>query len=413
MKMYYVANARMPSEKAHGIQLAKMCEAFIEQGVELTLVVPAVGRHFSEKHRMLRRTQHLSEKVLGTGEHPVLGRKVLANTLREYYGLRVKVPVARLPVLNVFPSASWGFTLRAFSFALSSFLYMLLKRLRHGRDGAVVYTIDLDQFSYFLLPFAGFHVFFEAHGGKRPSVLLRFFLRRVRGIITNSGGTRTALLRDFNLSEERVVVEPNGIDLAQFAAPPPLEEARRALGLPQEARVALYVGRFYEWKGLGILLEAARLLPHVAFWLVGGGVEKFYFVTGAREGDVPANIFCAGGVSPTEVPRWLAAADVLLVLGTQKNEYSWRETSPMKLFEYMAARRSIVASATPANREIVSDEEAMFYTPDDAVSLVHAVTCALGERDASFIRADKAFTKVAQWTWSERARRVLDFINAA
>ncbi|MDP3735680.1 MAG: glycosyltransferase family 4 protein [bacterium] len=377
-KIFYVANARMPSEKAHGIQLAKMCEAFIEQGVDLTLVVP---------------------RVSGGGH----------GSVRAYYGLRVDVPTVFLPVLNFFPSASWGFTLRAFSFAVSSFLYVLLKRLRYGRAGAFIYTIDLDQFSYFLLPLAGFPVFFEAHGGKWSSAFLRFFLRRVRGVITNSGGTKAALLRDFDLAEARVVVEPNGIDLAQFAALPTREEARRALGLPQEAEIALYVGRFYGWKGLSILIEAARLLPNVAFWLVGGGIEEFCGVAGVSMSDVPANISFVGGVSQSEVPRWLAAADVLLVLGTQHNEYSWRETSPMKLFEYMASRRPIVASATPANREIVSDDEAIFYTPDDADSLARAITRALGEREISTALTDRAFAKVARWTWSERARRVLDF----
>ena len=44
MKIYYVANARMPTEKAHGIQIAKMCEALIEAGAKVELIVPRRGR---------------------------------------------------------------------------------------------------------------------------------------------------------------------------------------------------------------------------------------------------------------------------------------------------------------------------------------------------------------------------------
>ncbi|HEV8666352.1 MAG TPA: hypothetical protein VN665_00695, partial [Candidatus Paceibacterota bacterium] len=64
MKIYYVANARMPTEKAHGIQIAKMCEAFIESGIDLTLVVPS--------------------------------RKTTPESVQEFYNLRTPVAVQRL-----------------------------------------------------------------------------------------------------------------------------------------------------------------------------------------------------------------------------------------------------------------------------------------------------------------------------
>ena len=68
MKMYYVANFYMPFGKAYGIQLAKMCEALIEEGVDLTLVVPSRGPQ---------------------------------GSLREFYGLRVDIPTIWLPTLDL------------------------------------------------------------------------------------------------------------------------------------------------------------------------------------------------------------------------------------------------------------------------------------------------------------------------
>jgi glycosyltransferase involved in cell wall biosynthesis len=83
----------------------------------------------------------------------------------------------------------------------------------------------------------------------------------------------------------------------------------------------------------------------------------------------------------------------------------------MKLFEYMASRRPIVASATPANREIVSEEEAVLYKSDDVTSLIGAIENVLGDPTAAAARAERAAARVAAWTWPKRARRVLDFID--
>lgn len=378
MRLYYIANARMPSEKAHGIQLAKMCEAMIERGVDLTLVLP--------RYRVRHKDQ----------------------TMRVAYGLRVDIPLTQLPTANFASRTGLGFNVHATTFAISSFLFVLMKRLRGER--AIVYALDMDQFSFFLLPLSGLPVFLEAHGAKRRNILTRYFFKRVRGVIANSGGTKDALMRAFHIPEGRVLVAPNGIDLTQFDSLPSQTDVRERLGLPRDARIALYVGRFYDWKGMDILVRAAEQSPEIKWYLVGGDDAAFYQATGIRT--LPENLFCVGGKPFADIPLWLAAADVLLVLGTRKNEYSWQETSPMKLFEYMAAGRPIVSSATPANQEIVSEAEAFLYEPDDAHSLVAAVRAGLTDREAARSKVSAASVKVTQWTWGARAARVQTFLHS-
>jgi len=117
VKVFYIANARMPTEKAHGIQLAKMCEAFLLKGVDLELVLPK--RHAS------------------------------APKLKDFYGLKVEIPVKKLPVLNL------GFIVSSLSFMCAYFFYLWARR----KESAVVYTIDMDNFSFLLMPFAAFHIF--------------------------------------------------------------------------------------------------------------------------------------------------------------------------------------------------------------------------------------------------------------
>jgi hypothetical protein len=95
MKIYYVANARMPNEKAHGIQLAQQCEAFIAQGIDLELVLPKQ-------------------------------KNATKDSIESFYSLEKKIPVRLLPVLN-FGHTGLAFNVRSLSFGISSFVYLLFK----------------------------------------------------------------------------------------------------------------------------------------------------------------------------------------------------------------------------------------------------------------------------------------------
>ena len=87
------------------------------------------------------------------------------------------------------------------------------------------------------------------------------------------------------------------------------------------------------------------------------------------------------------------------------------DLSPMKLFEYMAAKHPIVASATPANREIVSEQEAFLYEPDNTDALIAAVRQAIEGGETVRTKTAKASSKVIQWTWKERAKNVQAFLR--
>ncbi|TSC61733.1 MAG: group 1 glycosyl transferase [Parcubacteria group bacterium Gr01-1014_48] len=372
--MYYVANARMPNEKAHGIQLAKQCEAFIAQGVDLELIVPGQ-------------------------------KNEIKDSIEKYYTLAHVLSVKKMLVLN-FCSSRLAYNLRCLSFALSSFLY-LAWRIR--KRAGILYTIDLDQFSFFLLPLLRVPVFFEIHGSKKRNPFLVFFLKRVRGIVTNSRGVATKLQADFMIAKEKIITAPNGIDPALFPSRLSKQEARKELHIPSEKEIAVHTGQFYDWKGLGILAETALLCPEVLLYLVGGTEQAFKRVAGVK--NVPSNIIFVGHRPLHEIPVWIAAADIALVLGTKSNTYSYTETSPMKIFEFLACGCPMVVSGTLANREVVSDKEAFFYEPDDAYSLASAMKKALHEKDSSQ-KAAFGKEKAKEYTWAERTKKIMQFISS-
>ncbi len=225
MKYYYVANARMPNEKAHGIQIAKMCEAFIQEGVDLELVVPS--------------------------------RAVCDQSLMEYYGLRVDVPVTYLHVPHTYLWGKAGYIFASILFMLAYLAYLGGKRVRG--EQFMVYTIDMDSFSSAAIHLLGVPYVSEMHVGRPSHLASRFFFKHISRIIAITTGVKESLMRTFSLSESKFSIEPNGVDLDLFT-PTLQKDARRILGLPEQEKIALYVGRFYAWKGLDTLMAAAMIL---------------------------------------------------------------------------------------------------------------------------------------------------------
>lgn len=371
MKMYYIANARMPNEKAHGIQIAKMCEAFLEQGVDVTLVVPR--------------------------------RKTTPGSVRDFYHLRVDVPIIRLSSLNLYNFKRAGYFVSSLSFMLVSLCFLWWKKIKGEKF--VVYTVDLDNYSSSFLPLAQKQLYSEMHGSKPYTIEQRFLFRRVEGIIAINSLIVRELQERFSKTRARFIVEPNGIDLSVFY-PRDKAEARRRLGLPHDKKIALYAGRFFAWKGLEIMPQTARIDDTVLWYMVGGTKEEFEHLT---HESAPANMVFVGVQSHDQIPWWLAAADALVVLGTKRDIQSYRYTSPMKLFEYLLSGRPIVASKTPALEQIVSDREVFFYEPDDVHSLAQAVHAAAYAPHTDMV--ERARVKGQTFSWSDRAKRVAHFIQ--
>lgn len=375
-KIYYIVNARMPNEKAHGIQIAKMCEAFVETGYYLELIVPNRG----------------------TIKEP---------TMTEFYKLRAPIKTVKLPVINLYNNGQIGFFLSSLTFMCSYVVYLLWKRITAP---GIIYTVDMDTFSFFALPFLGMSVFTEMHTPKSKTIATRVFFHFVSGVIATNSLIQSNLVSTFKIPNRKFLIEPNGIDIKQFAVRASRDESRKKLGLPLDKKVALYVGRFYQWKGLDIIPKVSEELPHdVLVYIIGGTKEEFKKVVPSKL--ISENIIFVGSRNYTEIPDWLSAADMLLVLGTTKNQDSYQYTSPMKIFEYMAAERPIIASNTPAVREVLSEKEAVFYEPDNPHDLKNKILYVCFHTSKTQDMAEQARIKAKYFSWDNRVERIGNFIR--
>ncbi len=202
----------------------------------------------------------------------------------------------------------------------------------------------------------------------------------------------------------RIAVIPDGVRLepGNTAGPggPPAAGRRP---------VVAYAGHLYAWKGVDVLLEALAGVPE-ADGLIVGGHEREPDLARTREVverlAIAGRVTFTGRVDPPRVRELLAAAAVL-VLPNPESAISSRFTSPLKLFEYMAAGRPIVASDLPAIREVLTpDVHAVLVAPGNAAALAAGIRRVLSDPALGARLGSAAASAALDYTWDRRAERL-------
>jgi len=373
MKLLYVANSRIPTEKAHGIQIMKMCESFALNNMEVELVLP-------------KRINKIKEDAF------------------DYYGVKRNFKIKKLPCLDLIIFDKYighlGFWIEDITFNFFVLIYLLFKKTD------IIYTREK-----FSLPFVLFkkNLVFEAHTFPKNYSLYSSFFKRLKKIIVI-----TQKLKDFfiekRIDADKILVVPDGVDLEKFNIKDSQGEYRRKLNLPLDKKIVLYTGHLYEWKGAQVLAEASQFLPEdMEIYFVGGtdkDIRKFKIQNSKFK------IKVVGHKPYSEIPFWLKAADVLVLPNSGKQDISKYWTSPLKLFEYMASKRPIIASNLPSIKEILNNNNSFLIEPDSPEKLAEGIKNALKTPDFSAKISNQAFQDVQSYTWQKRAKKILEFIKA-
>ena len=206
------------------------------------------------------------------------------------------------------------------------------------------------------------------------------------------------------VSEARIRVIPNGIDPARFSAAPDTATAKRMLGL-QDKLVLGFTGFLRDWHGLdGVIDLIARDADAARHLLViGDGPARATLEAQARRLGIADRLTITGIVGRDDIARHVAAFDVAL----QPAVVAY--ASPLKLFEYLALGRAIVAPAQPNIMEILSDgQNAVLFEPGNPDALAAAIErvsrdAGLRQRIAAGARASIAEQGL---TWHRNAERV-------
>ena len=368
MKLIYLTTNPLPARTAHSIQIMHMCDAFARTGHEVELVAPDIPRRLS------------------------------ADPF-EYYDLPSRFNVRRIGTL----APGRGSSRRLASHLL--YLWRAVRYLRTQRyDTLYAREMGFAQISIFFRDY-----FLEVHAlPRRAGCLYRRKWQRARGIVVITERLKE-LLTAQGVSEERLFVAPDGVDLDRFAVPRSREEARRGLGLPQEGRLVVYTGSLYGWKGVQTLARAASLLPPAVTTLFVGGDEKDAIAFRQQHADDRIRVL--GHRPYHEVPLYLAAADVLVLPNSGQSAMSRHYTSPLKLFEYMASGRPIVATDLPSFREILDEQAAVLVPSDDAHALANGINAVLADACLATRLGDRTRELAQAYTWTARANRIVGFLE--
>lgn len=325
MKICYLFNGRLPTEKAHGLQIVKMCEAFARLA-DVELVIP---------HR----------------------RNSILEDIFLYYGVRKSFAVRHIGALDLmgFMPERLANIIQTVTSIFMFWLYLPKADFYYARDYASLLLL-----SFFDRPYVA-----EIHDYRstRPHWWLRRILHRAKLVVCNSEGTKS-LITSYYLLVALPLVAPNAVDPAFFDIPETKQEARAKLDLPQDKIIIGYVGRLEvagKDKGVPMLHEAFERMQLRA----------------------RAELLLVTLVPYRQVPLYLRAIDIGVI--PYPGAQHAATTSPIKLYEYMAARKTIVVADGPDPQELAKKL-------DEAVS--HPVP----------------YTGPVP-TWNERAKIILECIS--
>jgi glycosyltransferase involved in cell wall biosynthesis len=199
-------------------------------------------------------------------------------------------------------------------------------------------------------------------------------LRAADRIITVSGVLRRQVIA-LGLPADHVVAMHNGVDTQRFHPGIDGARARHRFGLADDDVVVGFVGSFAPWHGVELLIDAALSLvpetPQLRFLLVGGRPDEPRFIAARRRVEAAGSlgrIVFAGEVPFAEVPEAMAAMDIATI--PWATDYG----SPMKVAEYMAMGRALIAPDLEVLREVLADgRNALLVPRGDASALAGAI----------------------------------------
>lgn len=380
MKIFYLINSRLPTEKAEGLEAMKLCEALAESS-ELKFVAP-------------RRLNKIKE-------NPFV-----------FYNVKKKFNIVKLPVIDLIPFdfGKVGFWLEVLTFSLSASIYLLFKSNKED----IIFSHD--QFSLFFVFFVRKNIFYDLHdfpAGKKW--LYRRLFKKVKGVITTNRWKKEQLIKIFGLPENKILAWPNGVELEKFNIDISKEEARKKLNLPADKILIGYVGMLKTMnmeKGIDTAIEAMKLLPADAeLVLVGGRQEDIeYYKNFTKDQGLKKRVIFAGWVKHELIPIYLKAFDVLIAPYPKTDHYNYY-MCPMKVIEYMASGRPIVATNLVSIREILDGSDSVLVEPDKPEALAEGVNLVLNDKRLAEKISASAGEKVKNFTWRSRAQAIINFIK--
>ena len=371
MKILYIASAKIPSRTANSIQVMKMCQGFKQNAVDITLLVPKDKENIN------------------------------ANDVFNFYGIKHSFEISGIPI-------------NSYVGKRTLFAYQAVRYVK-DRKADVIYARNLQVAiwaSCYKTPFV-----LELH---QPPVSLveRLSLR----IAVNSKYLKylvaiTDSLKKWYINRGiprgKIIVLPDAVDIERF--PQPVYFHKKPI---REIKIG-YAGHLYKGRGIDLIFKLAETLSEIEFRIIGGNQKDIKFwIDYAKEKRIK-NVILVGFIPNSRLCEELGKIDIFLmphqkvVIGSGKRGNIAEFTSPMKMFEYMATGKPIIASDLPVLKEVLRDRENCMLVPcDDVLKWREAVEFLVKNVDFAIEIGKKARQEAEEkYAWDIRAKSILSLVK--
>lgn len=373
MKIVYISNSIIPSRSANSIHVMKMCQAYANNGHEVVLLAPDLNQKYENN----------------------------VSDIYEFYNVKNNFKIIKLSAPNLKG--------RTLFYCLSILKYLLFNKedLVYGRYilGCYIATI------------LGKKTVFESHTPVfEENKLSKWIFNKIivsknfRKFVVISEALKEKYLERAYLNKDKILVAHDGADeVIDF-------DSKIELFGMNKINVA-YIGHLYKGKGMEVIEKLSLALKNVGFHVVGGTNEDILYW---KERIKNNNVYFYGFVNQNEIKKYINSVDIcllpnqkiVLTHGNNENKMNISEyTSPLKMFEYMAAKKAIISSDLEVLREVLNESNSILVTYDnikewkDAVEKLQDIV--FREKIANQAYID--FT--TKYSWKTRAKNIIDIIN--
>ncbi|MBU0458849.1 glycosyltransferase family 4 protein [Patescibacteria group bacterium] len=378
MRITYAVHTRFPAEKAYGLQITAVCRALADMGHDVTIVAPFTKNYIHE---------------------PV----------HEYYGLPGSIKFIRLKNYDAL-GKRW----------IPGFLWMVITMYFYRKELKKFLSTHSTDLIYVRSP----HILAPLLESKMPVVLElhtipnRFKKRfislcnKCKRVVCLTTPMQDELIK-LGVYSSRVIVEGDGVDFDKYQNVS--EDNWDLSSKPVIGYVGSLITQYKIEKGIPELMRAVKELKdkgkNVFCWIVGGpddwkkAYEELASSIGLTEGDIRFE----GRVDQAKVPLCITKCDVCVYPApASSHPYFMRDTSPLKLLEYLAVGKPTVCADIPPVRDCVDENIVEFCDAGDSLSLADAIGRALDDRDEVKVGLRKE--QARYFDWRRRMERVLSGI---
>lgn len=239
-------------------------------------------------------------------------------------------------------------------------------------------------------------------------IIDKLSLNLASNIITVADDLKWHIHTDYNISGNKIFVVSNGADIDKFK-PTLSQDARKLLMLDNDSKYVCFVGGIKRWQGLEFLVKCAPMVlekePNTKFLIVGKGSYFNNIIDLVNKSGIEKNFIFAHNIPHNNVPTYINASDICVAPFCKG-----RIASPIKIYEYMACGKPVIASDISGIGNLLEKSFAgTSVPPNDVVSLADNIIKLLRDEKLRTIMGQNARKYIVEnYTWNITAKKILE-----